>query len=96
MLASRTRSYGYAGVGIQFAGTFLVMGFFGWWLDGKLGTEPWLMIAGILLGATGAFISLVKRVPPAGTKSPRTAQHETSPPVERDSPSPDDSRDTQR
>ncbi len=88
MLASRSRSLGYAGVGIQFAGTFLVMGFFGWWLDGKLGTEPWLMIAGILLGATGAFISLVKRVPPAGTKTP-----------DRDFPStPQDtrSRDTQR
>ena len=54
----------YAGLGLQFAATFLVFGAFGWWLDEKLGTGPWLMTAGILLGATGAFLSLVRRVLP--------------------------------
>ncbi len=55
----------YAGAGIQFAGTFLVLGAIGWWLDGKLGTDPWLLLAGIFLGATGGFISLVKKVSPS-------------------------------
>ncbi len=55
----------YAGAGIQFALTFLVFGAAGWWLDGRLGSAPWLMIAGIALGATGAFISLVRAVPTA-------------------------------
>lgn len=59
----------YAGAGLQFAVTFLVFGLAGWWLDGKLGTGPWLMILGIALGATGAFISLVKSIPAAtGTR----------------------------
>lgn len=52
----------YAGAGLQFALTFLVCGALGWWLDGKLGTTPWLMIAGILLGACGAMYSLVRRL----------------------------------
>lgn len=52
----------YAGAGLQFALTFLACGALGWWLDGKLGTTPWLMIAGILLGACGAMYSLVRRL----------------------------------
>ena len=54
----------YAGAGLQFALTFLLFGALGWWLDGKLGTAPWLMIAGIVLGAAGAFYSLVRRLAP--------------------------------
>ena len=65
----------YAGAGLQFAITFLVFGFVGWWLDGRLGTEPWLMVIGIALGATGAFISLVKRIPPV------TGGRRTKPPT---------------
>lgn len=57
-------SFRYAGAGIQFALTFLMFGLCGWWLDGRLGTGPWLMIAGILLGAAGAFYSLVRRLSP--------------------------------
>ncbi|HVS09701.1 MAG TPA: AtpZ/AtpI family protein [Planctomycetota bacterium] len=56
----------YAGLGVQFALTFLVFGAIGWWLDTKLGTAPWLMLIGIALGAAGAFWSLVRSVPPAG------------------------------
>jgi len=52
----------YAGAGLQFALTFLACGALGWWLDGKFGTGPWLMIAGILLGAVGAMYSLVRRL----------------------------------
>ena len=55
----------YAGLGMQFALTFLAFGALGYWLDGKLGTTPWLLLIGIALGATGAFISLVRKVQPA-------------------------------
>ena len=58
----------FAGAGLQFALTFLALGALGWWLDGRLGTEPWLMILGILLGAAGAFYSLVKRLGPVESK----------------------------
>ena len=77
--------YRYAGVGMQFALTFLAFGACGWWLDGRLGTAPWLMIAGILLGAAGAFYSLVRQVGPASG----TAAH-------RDGDATDDSTDDPR
>jgi len=64
----------YAGLGLQFALTFLVFGAIGWWLDGKLGTAPWLMVVGIALGAAGAFWSLVRSVPPAGGAQAREPQ----------------------
>ena len=64
----------YAGIGIQFALTFMIFGAAGYWLDQKLGTRPWLLILGIFLGATGAFISLVRRVPPS-TKQTWAERH---------------------
>ena len=72
----------YAGLGVQFAGTLVVFGAIGWWVDGKLGTEPWLMIAGIFLGFFGAMISIVKQVPPPSkpstTKKPTTTKDQTT------------------
>jgi F0F1-type ATP synthase assembly protein I len=53
----------YAGVGLQFALTFMVFGAIGYWLDNQWNTRPWLLIAGVFLGATGAFISLIKKFP---------------------------------
>lgn len=48
------------GVGLQFAVTLLVCLFAGQWLDRKLGTTPWLMLAGMLVGAVVGFWSLVR------------------------------------
>jgi len=53
-----------AGVGLQFALTFLAMGALGWWLDGRLGSSPLFLILGILVGAAGAMYSLVRRLDP--------------------------------
>lgn len=38
-----------------FVGAIVVGGLFGWWLDTKLGTAPWLMI---VLGALGFYAGL--------------------------------------
>jgi F0F1-type ATP synthase assembly protein I len=35
---------------------------FGRWLDGKLGSAPWLMLAFLLLGAVAGFRSVVRAV----------------------------------
>jgi F0F1-type ATP synthase assembly protein I len=45
-------------VGLQFAASILVFLFLGKWLDGKLGTAPWLMVIGVFLGAAGGFYSM--------------------------------------
>lgn len=52
--------YGLAGVGVEFIVAILVVGGVGWWLDVKLGTTPWLMIAGTLLGFAAGLWLLLK------------------------------------
>lgn len=63
------RSYlRFAGVGVQYAMTILVMTLFGIWLDGKLDTEPLFIVAFLLLGFVGATWVLVREVLDTGGK----------------------------
>jgi len=39
------------GLGLQFVVTILVCLFLGQWVDRKLGTTPWMLLVGVLLGA---------------------------------------------
>lgn len=48
------------GMGVQLAAAMVMFGGLGWWLDGKLGTAPWLLAAGCLVGAGGGMISLIR------------------------------------
>lgn len=34
----------------------------GVWLDGQFGTKPWLMFAGIIVGAVGAWLLVKKQI----------------------------------
>ena len=52
----------YAGMGMQFVLSILLFLWLGYWLDGKLGTSPWLLIVGTFLGAGAGFYSMVRRV----------------------------------
>lgn len=49
-----------AGAGVQFAATIALCTAGGWWLDSRLGTSPWLLLAGALLGAVAAFYHLYR------------------------------------
>jgi len=74
------RAYGrYAGMGLTFALTIIAFGWFGWWIDGKLGTAPVFLIAGALAGFAGGLISMIKRIPPARGRNskakPDSARH---------------------
>lgn len=40
----------YAAVGLQFAAGILLFTFLGSWLDGRLGTAPWLLMIGVFAG----------------------------------------------
>jgi F0F1-type ATP synthase assembly protein I len=46
----------------------LLVGLFGGqWLDRRLGTAPWLLLVGALLGAGAGMLSLYRRInPPKG------------------------------
>lgn len=46
------------GVGLQFAASILLFLFLGRWLDERLGTEPWLLLLGVLVGSSAGFYSL--------------------------------------
>jgi len=68
----------YAGLGMQFAVTLLVFVAIGIWCDKKLGTEPWLLIAGVFLGGTGAFLAILRAVPPARSRRSNPTDHPDS------------------
>ena len=50
------------GVGLQFAGAILLFLFLGRWLDERLGTEPWLLLIGVLVGSVAGFVSLYRQL----------------------------------
>jgi F0F1-type ATP synthase assembly protein I len=52
----------FAGVGVQFALTILLLTLAGIWLDGRLGTSPLFTVGLLLLGFVGATWSLVRTV----------------------------------
>ena len=52
----------HAGVGIQFAASILVFLYAGQWLDRRLGTSPWFLMAGVFVGGGAAFFSMYRRL----------------------------------
>jgi len=65
----------FGGLGVQFAATLVVFGLIGYGIDRWLGTFPFLFLVGILLGAVGAMISIVRQVPPPrGTNRSRSSE----------------------
>ena len=52
----------YVGAGFSFAAIVLVMALLGHLADGWLGMEPWLLIAGSLVGVTAATWDLMRTV----------------------------------
>jgi F0F1-type ATP synthase assembly protein I len=49
-----------AGIGVEFIVAVGLLAALGWWLDGKFGTSPWLLIAGCGLGFTVGLYQMVK------------------------------------
>jgi F0F1-type ATP synthase assembly protein I len=48
-----------AGIGFEFVAALLMFGGLGWWLDGRWGTGPWLLIVGCGLGfAVGLWLMI--------------------------------------
>jgi F0F1-type ATP synthase assembly protein I len=52
----------FAGAGISFVISILLFLYIGRWLDAKLGTAPWLLIAGVFVGAGAGFYSFYRRI----------------------------------
>jgi ATP synthase protein I len=71
-------SWRLASVGIEFSISVVIGLLGGRWLDGKLGSEPWLMIVGLLLGVAAGFRGLIR----AAKQANRAAQQTPSDPPE--------------
>lgn len=52
----------FMGAGLQFAAAILLFLFAGRWLDERLGTSPWLVLLGVLLGFGLGFLSLYRKM----------------------------------
>ncbi|MDR0787409.1 MAG: AtpZ/AtpI family protein [Gemmatimonadota bacterium] len=52
----------YLGVGLHLGGSIVLFLFAGQWLDGKLGTEPWFLLAGVFVGAGAGFYSVYRQL----------------------------------
>jgi len=60
----RDRGHGaeFAGLGLQFAASIVVFLYVGQWLDRRLGTDPWLMMIGVFMGAGASFYSMYRKL----------------------------------
>jgi len=52
----------FAGHGLTFVVAILGGLYLGQWLDGKLGTAPWLLITGVFVGAGASFYSMYSKL----------------------------------
>jgi ATP synthase protein I len=52
----------FLGVGVQFAASIVFFLFLGQWLDRRLGTDPWLLLLGVFVGAGAGFYSLYRQL----------------------------------
>lgn len=56
-------------LGFQFAGAALVLGFAGWFIDGKFGTQPWGALTGGTIGLVGGMYLFIKEALDANRQS---------------------------
>ena len=50
----------YSGAGLELAGATAGLALVGYWIDGKFGTGPWGILAGVFIGIVGGLYNLVK------------------------------------
>ena len=61
-------------VGVEMAVATLVGWGFGYWLDGKLDSGPWLMLIGLLLGVAAGFKGLIRTARAANARTASEAE----------------------
>lgn len=52
----------------QFIASVALMSWLGFWADGRFGTRPWLLVAGVFLGFASGTWAMVKAVVRSGRK----------------------------
>ena len=59
-IAQSRRAIRVIRVGSDFVAVVVLFGCAGWFLDGQLDTQPWLMLAGLIIGFVAGFWMLVR------------------------------------
>ena len=65
--AARTTKRAYdalsaSSVGLELGISVILALLFGWWLDGKLGTQPWMMLLFLVFGLIAGFRGVLRAV----------------------------------
>ena len=60
----------YAQAGSMIVAPMLGLGGFGYYLDGRCGTKPWLLLGGLIVGMIGGFIGFFRLVLPPDGRGP--------------------------
>jgi F0F1-type ATP synthase assembly protein I len=50
----------YSGIGLELAGATAGLALLGYWIDGKFGTSPWCLLAGVTIGIVGGLYNLIR------------------------------------
>ena len=61
-MADKDNYWNYAQIGLELAGAVLAGFWGGWWLDGKFGTAPWLMLGGAAAGLAAGFYLVLREL----------------------------------
>ena len=62
----------FAGIGLQFAFAIILFLYVGQWIDNRVGTNGLFTIAGVFVGAGGAFYSIYRKVSAAQKQDDET------------------------
>jgi F0F1-type ATP synthase assembly protein I len=62
LAAGYGKGYEIIAAALQLAAATILMLLLGQWLDGELGTGPWLMLAGLAAGFGGGFYSFMRSI----------------------------------
>ena len=52
----------YAQIGTMLVGPMGILGGIGYWLDRRLGSAPWLLLLGLILGMAAGFVNFLRLV----------------------------------
>ena len=50
----------HAGIGLELAGATAGLALVGYWIDGRFGTKPWGIVAGVVIGLVGGLYNMVR------------------------------------
>jgi len=70
--------FAYSTIGLQLAATIFVFVYGGYWLDGRVNSEPWFLLLGTAIGLTVGFVNLFKELKSVDNNTEKPGAEEKS------------------